>query len=125
MAMEQDAATDPKGKKASKKDQDNTSSDEEKEKDKSKDKDKKEKPVEVKIDLDGIQNRIVALSPEPAVIRTSAAGKGFLYYSTVAVQGLDGPLPGEGTAVHAYDLKERKEKTLIDGVERFALPSTD
>src|SRR6185312_10319535 len=119
MAMAEDAVTDPKGKKTAKKDQTKDSSDEEKDKDK--DKDKKEKPVEVKIDLDGIQNRIIALPTDPAVIRTFAAGKGFLYYSTTAAQGLDGPLPGEGATLHVYDLKERKEKTLIDGVERFAL----
>src|SRR5205823_8273867 len=81
MAMEQDAATDPKSKKASKKDQTKDSTDGEKDKDK--DKDKKEKPVEVKIDLDGIQNRIIALPTDPAVIRSFAVGKGFLYYSTV------------------------------------------
>jgi tricorn protease len=120
MVMEQDAATDPKGKKASKKDQSKNSADEE-DKDKDKDKDKKEKPVEVKIDLDGIQNRVIALPMDPAVIRSFSVAKGFLYYSTVPAQGLDGPLPGEGSAVHVYDLKERKEKTLIEGVERFAL----
>jgi len=121
MIMDQDVATDPKGKKASKNDKNASEDDKDKGKDKDKDKDKKEKPVEVKIDLDGIQSRVVALPTDPAVIRTFAAGKGFLYYSTVAAQGLDGPLPGESTAVHAYDLKDRKEKTLIEGVERFAL----
>jgi tricorn protease len=34
---------------------------------------------------------------------------------------LSGPIPGEGSAVHVYDLKERKEKTLIENVQRFAL----
>ena len=121
IVTEQDAATDPKSKKASKKDQTKDSGEEEKPKDKDKDKDKKEKPVEVKIDLDGIQDRIVALPTDPAVIRTFAAAKGFLYYSTAAAQGLDGPLPGEGTTLRVYDLKERKEKNLIEGVERFAL----
>ena len=53
----------------------------------------KEKPVEVKVDFDGIQDRVVALPTDPAVIRSFATAKGFLYYSTVPVQGLDGPLP--------------------------------
>jgi tricorn protease len=119
MAAEQDTATGPKGKKTSKKDESKKPGDEDKDKDK--DKEKKEKPVEVKIDLDGIQGRVVALPTDPAVIKTFAAGKGFLYYSTTPAQGLDGPIPGEASAVHAYDLKERKEKTLIEGVERFAL----
>jgi len=95
--------------------------------DKDKDKDKeskdkeKEKPKEFRIDLDGIQNRIVALPTEPGVIRTFAAAKGFIYYSTAPIQGLSGPVPGESSAVHAYDLKERKNKVLIEEVERFTL----
>src|SRR5262249_43293012 len=87
----------------------------------SKDKDKEEKPKEFRVDLDGIQGRIVALPTEPAVIRTLAAAKGFVYYSTAPVHGLSGPIPGESPAVHVYDLKERKNKTLIEEVERFAL----
>jgi tricorn protease len=95
--------------------------DKDKGKDKEKDKKEKEKPVEVKIDLDGIQDRVVAVAVDPAVIRTFAAAKGFLYYSTTPIQGLSGPIAGEGSAVRAYDLKERKETTLIENVERFAL----
>jgi len=102
------------------KDQD-TDKDKDKDKDKeSKDKEK-EKPKELRIDLDGIQNRIVALPAEPGVIRTFAAAKGFIYYSTAPIQGLSGPVPGESSAVHAYDLKERKNKVLIEEVERFTL----
>ena len=80
-----------------------------------------EKPKEFRIDLDGIQGRIVALPMEPSVIRSFAASKGFLYYSSTPVQGLSGPVPGESSAVHVYDLKERKNKVLIEDVERFAL----
>ena len=93
---------------------------ESKDKDKNKEKEQ-EKPKEFRIDLDGIQDRIVALPIEPAVIRVLAAAKGFVYYSSAPIQGLSGPIPGETSAVHAYDLKERKNKTLIEGVERFAL----
>ncbi len=89
--------------------------------DKDKEKKEKEKPVEVKVDLAGIQDRVVALPTDPAVIRAFAAAKGFLYYSTAPIQGLAGPIPGEDSAVHAFDLKERKEKTLINDVEHFAL----
>jgi len=117
-AGEVNAATDTKSKGSAKKDEGKSAGADE---DKDKDKDKKEKPVEVKVDLDGIQDRVVALPTEPAVIRAFAAAKGFLYYSTAAIQGLSGPLPGEDSAVHAFDLKERKEKTVIGDVERFAL----
>jgi len=99
--------------------------DEDKDQDKNKDKESKdkatEKPKEFRIDLDGIQNRIVALPTEPGLMRTLAAAKGFIYYSTTPIQGLSGPLPGESSVVHAYDLKERKNKALMEQVERFAL----
>jgi tricorn protease len=91
-----------------------------KDKDKEK-KDEKEKPKEFRIDLDGIANRIVALPIEPAVINTYLASKGFIFYSTTPIQGLSGPIPGESPATHVYDLKERKDKVLIEGVQRFAL----
>jgi len=73
------------------------------------------------IDLDGIQSRIVVLPIQPAIISGVGAAKGFLYYSTQPIQGLSGPLPGEEPAIHAFDLKERKEKTLIEGIQRWAL----
>ncbi|MBZ5707195.1 MAG: PDZ domain-containing protein [Acidobacteriia bacterium] len=92
-----------------------------KKKEEEKPKEAKEAPKEFRIDLDGLQDRVVALPTEAAVIRTFAAAKGYVYYSTTAIQGLSGPIPGESSALHAYDLKERKEKTLIEGVERFAI----
>ncbi len=81
----------------------------------------KEPPKVFKIDLDGIQNRIVALAVPPAVIRTFDASKEAIYYSTSPVQGLSGPLVGETPAIHAYDLKEHKDKVLLDGADRFVL----
>jgi tricorn protease len=83
----------------------------------------KEPPKEFKVDLDGIQNRIVALAVPPAVIRSIDASKDYVYYSTAPIQGLSGPLPGETSAIHAYDLKDRKDKVLIDGAGGFSLSS--
>jgi tricorn protease len=74
-----------------------------------------------RIDLEGIQSRIVAFPVSPMNITGMGAAKGYLYYSSQPVQGLSGPLPGEESAIHAFDLKERKEKTLIEGIERWAL----
>ena len=79
-------------------------------------KDEKEKPKEFRIDLDGIQSRIVALAHRTVPsFNTYLASKGFIYYSTTPIQGLSGPIPGESPAIHVYDLKERKDKVLIDG----------
>ncbi len=47
----------------------------------------KEPPKVFKIDLDGIQNRIVALAVPPAVIRAFDASKDAIYYSTSADSG--------------------------------------
>jgi tricorn protease len=92
------------------------------EKDKDKDKkSEKEKPKEFRIDLDGIGNRIVALPVDPAVMGSYLASKGFIFYSTTPLQGLSGPIPGEAAAIHVYDLKERKDKVLLEGAQRFAL----
>jgi tricorn protease len=104
----------------SEKEKDSKEADKDKDKEKGKEKEK-EKPREFRVDLEGIQNRIVALPTEPAVINTYLASKGFIYYSTTPVQGLSGPIPGESSAVHVYDLKERKDKILVEGVQRFAL----
>jgi tricorn protease len=81
----------------------------------------KEPPRVFKIDLDGIQNRIVALAVPPAVIRSFDASKDAIYYSTSPIQGLSGPLAGENPAIHAYDLKDRKDKVVLDGTDHFAL----
>jgi len=109
---------------AENKDEGKESKEKGKDKDKEKDKEKekeKEKLKEFKIDLDGIQDRVVALPGDPAVIRVLLPAKGYVYYSSVPIQGLSGPIPGEGPAVHAYDFKEHKQKTVIEGVEHFAL----
>ncbi len=81
----------------------------------------KQPPKVFKIDLDGIRNRIVALAVPPAVIRNLDASKDAIYYSTSPIRGLSGPIPGESRAIHAYDLKERKDRVLLDGADRFAL----
>ena len=82
---------------------------------------KKEPPKVFKVDLDGIQNRIVALAVPPSVIRSFDASKDAIYYSTSPINGLSGPIPGEEPAIHAYDLKDRKDKVVMEGAMRFAL----
>ncbi|HET8826986.1 MAG TPA: PDZ domain-containing protein [Terriglobales bacterium] len=113
--MAADAADEPKARSGKEK-----AGEPQKEAEKEKSKEK-EKPVEVKIDLDGIQDRVTALATSPAVVRTLAAAKGYVYYLTQPIQGLSGPISGESSAIHAYDMKERKEKTLIENVQNFAL----
>ena len=92
------------------------------ERQKGSDKDKKnEKPAPFRIDLDGIGNRIVSLPTPPAVTQGLLAAKGFVYYVTQPVSGLSGPLPGEGPALHVFDMDKRKDAVLVDGADNFAL----
>jgi len=107
--------------KAKKEDDKKKSPEKKKEEEKKAEKEAAEVAKNFHIDLDGLQNRIVALPVPPASINEVNAAKGFLYYSTQPVQGLSGPLPGEETAIHAFDMKERKEKTLIEGAQHWAL----
>jgi tricorn protease len=81
----------------------------------------KKPPRVFKIDLDGIGNRIVALAVPPANIRALDASGEAIYYGTSPIRGLSGPLPGEAPAIHAYDLKDRKDKILVEGADQFAL----
>lgn len=81
----------------------------------------KEPPKVFRIDLDGIQNRIVALAVPPAVIRNLGASKEAIYYSTSPIQGLSGPIPGEERAIRAYDFVDRKTKVVLEGADRFVL----
>ena len=86
------------------------------------DKEKKEAEDVTKnfrIDLAGIENRVVALPTPPANIVRLEAGKDGVYYSTAPVRGLSGPLPGEQSAIHVYDLKERKDSVLLNGATNF------
>jgi tricorn protease len=74
-----------------------------------------------RIDLDGIQNRIVALPIPPGNLQTLTAAKGIIFYISAPIQGLSGPLPGESPAIHAYDLKDRKDHVFLEGADQYAL----
>jgi tricorn protease len=74
-----------------------------------------------RIDLDGIQNRIVALPIPAGNLQTLSAAKNLIFYVSAAVRGLSGPLPGETPAIHVYDLKNRKDHVLLEGADQYAL----
>ena len=78
-------------------------------------------PQNFRIDLDGIQRRIVALPIPPANLQNLSAAKGVVYYVTMPVFGLSGPLPGEKPAIHGFDLKSRKDHVVMDGADAYAL----
>ena len=89
----------------------------------------KPKDVAVRIDLDGIQSRIIAL-PVPvgeyASLQTGAEGQ--IYYLDLAClpspDAQQGPPPA-GYALHKYDLKKRKEDTILTRLNSYALSSNN
>jgi tricorn protease len=78
-------------------------------------------PKDFHVDLAGIADRAVALPTPPENMQALDAAEGFVYYLTTPVAGLSGPLRGESPALHAYDLKERKDAVLISPATNFAL----
>jgi tricorn protease len=74
-----------------------------------------------RIDLEGIQDRVVGLPIPPGNLQNLAAAKGLIFYISMPVQGLSGPLPGESPAIHAYDLKDRKDHVFLEGADNYAL----
>ncbi|HEY3176724.1 MAG TPA: S41 family peptidase [Candidatus Polarisedimenticolia bacterium] len=80
--------------------------------------DKKEAPVPVKIDLEGIGARIAEIPVPPGRYVVLTAFKDKLLYVK-----LEDPIPSDGSgdagpqsSIHMFDLKERKDKTIISGV---------
>jgi len=80
-----------------------------------------EKPPAFRIDLEGIQNRIVALPISPGDLQLLRAAKDLIFYVTSPIEGISGPLPGETPAIHVYDLKEQKDEILIEGADQYVL----
>jgi tricorn protease len=75
----------------------------------------------IKIDLDGLMDRAVPLPIPAADINALAARDDRVFYGTVPSQTIEGPLPGEKPALHVYDMKERKDAIVVEGLSGFAL----
>ncbi len=81
-------------------------------------------PVETKIDLDGIDQRIVALPLPPAFYANLQPGtEGQLFYLKAERGAFSGDPPKSRLA--RFDLKAREEKVLLEGVQGFALSGDD
>ena len=104
------------------KDRPNGKDDDEKEQDEDK---KEKKEVEVKIDLENIDQRIVAL-PLPArhYGNLKAAADGQLFYFVLAekmfLEASDNP---EGHSLHRFDRKKREDKTFLTTIRSYWISS--
>ncbi len=73
------------------------------------------------VDLDGLMDRVVPL-PVPAndIAGLDARGNR-IFYQTMPLQMIQGALPGEKPALHAYDLDKRHDETILDGLDSYSL----
>jgi tricorn protease len=86
------------------------------------DKDSKKEPLKpVQIDLDGLMARAVPLPIPGANITTLDVRDDKVFYLTAPSQMVEGTLAGEKPVLHAYDLTERKDATVVEGLSSYAL----
>ncbi len=74
-----------------------------------------------RIDLAGIENRVVALPIPPGNLMNVSANRQDVFYVSLPVLGLSGPLPGEGPAIHVFDMAKRKDSVLMAGADNYTL----
>jgi len=79
-------------------------------------------PVDVKIDLDGIDQRILAMPMPPRRYAALQVGKaGTLLALEMPAPVGEGPAGPPGMTVHRYDLKTRKSDVPLSGVNSFQM----
>ena len=101
-------------------DEKNADAEKDEDKDKDKDKKKKDEPEPVKIDFDGFEQRVVELPIQAGNYGDLASVEGKLLFIRYAPAGAGKPGQPSGTLLY-YDLKEREEKTVIDGIDGYVL----
>jgi len=89
----------------------------------SKDHDKKQPapPAPLQIDLDGLTDRAVPLPIEPAEISQIDVRDDKVFYVSGPIQMIEGPLPGEKPVLRVFDMKERKDGIVTEGLSSYAL----
>jgi tricorn protease len=75
----------------------------------------------LQIDLDGLTERAVPLPIQSAEISQLDVRDDKVFYMTGPSQMIEGPLPGERTALHIYDMKERKDAAVVEGLNSYVL----
>jgi tricorn protease len=75
----------------------------------------------LQIDLPGLMSRAVPLPIPPAEIGALDVRDDLVFYLTGPLQLIEGTLPGEKPLLHVYDLKERKDSPVVEGLSSYAL----
>ncbi len=75
----------------------------------------------IQIDLDGLMARAVPV-PIPAADIVALDGRGEkIFYEVTPPQMLEGPLPGEKSALRVYDLAARKDGLVVEDLAEYSL----
>ena len=83
---------------------------------------KKSRPVKkLRIDLKGLSERVVALPVGPGNLSSLKASGHHIFYISRPTRGLKGPLPGEKSRLHRYELEKRKHGILLSPISGYAL----
>jgi tricorn protease len=75
----------------------------------------------IRVDVDGMMERAVALPIDPANIAQMDVRGQRIFYLTQPIGLIEGNLKGEKSALHFYDLKERKDKVVTEDVDSYSL----
>ena len=75
----------------------------------------------IRLDLQGMMARAVSLPIDSANIAQVDARGDRVYYLTQPIADLSGPLKGETSALHFYDVKTRKDSVITHDVDSYSL----
>ena len=78
-------------------------------------------PPPVRIDLDHMMDRAVEIPVDPANIAQMDASGQKIFYLTQPISLIEGNLKGEKSTLHVYDFTKRKDETVADDVDSYAL----
>ena len=81
----------------------------------------KEPAKPLQIDFDGLTERALPLPITPAEVGQMDVRGDKLFYFTGPSPMIEGPLPGEKTALRIYDMKEHKDALVVEGLSSYAL----
>ena len=81
----------------------------------------KEPVKPLQIDFDGLTERALPLPVTPAEVGQIDVRGDKVFYFTGPSPMIEGPLPGEKTALRVYDMKEHKDALVLEGLSSYAL----
>jgi tricorn protease len=81
----------------------------------------KEPPKPLRIDFDGLMERALPLPIAPAEIGQIDVRGDKVFYFTGPIPMIEGPLPGEKSALRVYDMKAHKDAVVVEGLSTYVL----